>query len=74
MLPTVGDADTLRAPRKSVDVAGCSPRPRGVGMVGHSPLSVGSLPQIECGDVKRKAGAHCALSACEVLPVSLWAK
>ena len=26
-----------------------------------------------CGDVKRKAGAHCALSACGV-PISPWAK
>ncbi len=25
-----GDADALRSPRKTVDVAGCSPRPRSV--------------------------------------------
>ena len=61
-----GDADTLRG----------SPQVRGRSGVLSS--SAGSLIQTEwicsvCGDVKREAGAHCALSACGV-PVSPWAK
>ena len=52
----VGDADALRGPRKSVDVAGCSPRPWAVWYKLNDFYYV-------YGDVKRKAGVRSTLSA-----------